>query len=92
MSWTGFLYNDDSIILEMIQLKSTDRIHGVYEVYFSEKRIGTFLIQDDGYYGFYTESDSGYWSSYALRLIADKLDEMNKEWDDQVKKDIGNGK
>ena len=76
----------------MIELKSSNRIQGVYEVHFNKKRIGTFLIQDDGYYGFYTESDSGYWSSYALRLIADKLDEVNKEWDDQVKKDIGNGK
>lgn len=74
----------------MIQINYV--MDGIYAVYFNQKKIGTFVIQDDGYYGFYTESDSGYWSSYALRLIADKLDEMNKEWDEQVKKDIGNGK
>ncbi len=65
---------------------------GIYNIYFNQKCIGCFTIQDDGYLGFYPDEPSGYWSSYALRLIADKLDEMNKEWDDQVKKDIGNGK
>lgn len=63
---------------------------GIQAVYFNEKKIGVFVVQDDGYYGFYTEDNSGYWSSYSLRLIADKLDEFNKEWDDQVKRDIGN--
>ena len=90
MSWTGFLYNDDSIILEMITTVNTTP--GVYKVYFNQKFLGIFAVQDDGYLQFLTDEPSGYWSSYALRLIADKLDEMNKEWDDQVKKDIGNGK
>lgn len=67
-------------------------IDGVYLVYFNKKKLGEFVVQDDGFFGFYTSEPSGYWSSYALRLIADKLDELNKEWDDQVKKDIGNGK
>lgn len=67
-------------------------IDGVYLVYFNKKRLGEFIVQDDGFFGFHTSEPSGYWSSYALRLIADKLDEMNKEWDEQVKKDIGNGK
>ena len=44
-------------------------------------------MQDDGYLGFYVVGD-GYWSSYALRLIADKLDEMNKTWDDHIKENI----
>ncbi len=83
-------YNGNSIVLEMINLEYV--IDGVYGVYFNQKCIGRFTIQDDGYFGFYTNEPSGYWSSYALRLIADKLDELNKEWDEQVKKDIGNGK
>jgi hypothetical protein len=61
---------------------------GVYAVYFKEKCIGRFTIQDDGYLGFYTNEPSGYWSSYALRLIADKLDEMNKEWDEYINKNL----
>ena len=52
-------------------------IDGVHTVYFNKKQIGVFTMQDDGYLGFYVVGD-GYWSSYALRLIADKLDEMNK--------------
>lgn len=90
MSWISVLYNDDSIILEMINLEYV--IDGVYLVYFNKKKLGEFIVQDDGFFGFHTSEPSGYWSSYALRLIADKLDEINKEWDDQVKKDIGNGK
>lgn len=90
MSWTSSLYNVYSIILEMINIKYV--IDGVYLVYFNKKKLGEFVIQDDGFFGFYTNEPSGYWSSYALRLIADKLDEVNKEWNEQVKKDIGNGK
>jgi hypothetical protein len=62
-------------------------IDGVHTVYFNKKQIGVFAIQDDGYLGFYGVGD-GYWSSYALRLIADKLDEMNKTWDDHIKENI----
>jgi len=62
-------------------------IDGVHAVYFNKKEIGVFAIQDDGYFGFYGAGD-GYWSSFALRLIADKLDEMNKAWDDHIKENI----
>jgi hypothetical protein len=90
MSWISFLYNDGSIILEMITVTLTTPTAG--EIYFNQKYLGIVTVQEDGYFGYYSTEPSGYWSSYALRLIADKLDEMNKEWDEQVKKDIGNGK
>ena len=61
----------------------------VYEVYFNSAILGEFVIQEDGYYGFIAYNNTNYWSSYALRLLSDKLDEINKEWDQQVKKDIG---
>jgi hypothetical protein len=64
-------------------------VDGIHTVYFNKKIIGSFVIQDDGYYGYYTTETSGYWSSYALRSIADALDKLNKDWDEQVKKDIG---
>jgi hypothetical protein len=63
---------------------------GIHKVYFNQKLIGFFVTQDDGYLQFLINEPSGYWSSYALRHIADKLDEMNKEWDEQVKKDLQN--
>lgn len=90
MSRISILYNDGSIILEMITVTLTTPTAG--KMYFNQKYLGIVAVQDDGYYGFLSNEPSGYWSSYALRLIADKLDEMNKEWDEQVKKDIGNGK
>lgn len=90
MPWISFLYNDGSIILEMITVELTTPTAG--KVYFNQKYLGIVVVQDDGYYGFLSNEPSGYWSSYALRLIADKLDEMNKDWDEHIKKDIGNGK
>ena len=63
-------------------------IDGVYAVYFNKKRLGAFVIQDDGYFGFYPDDLKGYWSSNALRLIADKLDEINAAWDEYIDKNL----
>ena len=82
--------NGGTNILEMIHLSYVT--NGVHLVYFNRKVIGKFIMQDDGYYGYYTTETSGYWSSYALRGIADALDEINREWDEQIKKDLGDGK
>lgn len=46
------------------------------------KKIGTFELSEDGYYYFYT--DGGFWQSWALKDIANKLDEVNKPFDDSV--------
>ena len=61
---------------------------GEYTVYFKKKILGSFIRQDDGYYGYETVETSGYWSSYALRGIADALDKINQEWDEQIKKHL----
>lgn len=90
MSWISFLYNDGSTFLEMIKLEYV--ADGSYVVYFNKKVIGNFVIQDDGYFGYYPNEISGYWSSYALRLIANKLDEINKEWDEYIKNNLMDGK
>ena len=83
---TSSLYNANSINLEMIHLSYVTK--GVHLVYFNRKVIGKFIMQDDGYYGYYTTETSGYWSSYALRGIADALDKINQEWDEYVKKNL----
>ena len=73
--------------MEMIETNYV--IDGVHAVYFNKKRLGAFVVQDDGYFGFYPDDDlKGYWSSHSLRLIADKLDEMNKTWDEYIDKNL----
>jgi hypothetical protein len=39
---------------------------------------------DDGYYEFWPDLRGGYIPVWALRSIADKLDELNKEWHEHV--------
>jgi hypothetical protein len=57
----------------------------------SNKLIGTFELDIDGYYYYCERKDlNGFWDSHILRLIADKLDEVNKPWDESVKEDICN--
>lgn len=61
----------------------------LYEALFSQnsKTLGFFDRDIDGYFYFEDyKSQNGVWSSYALRAIADKLDEINKDWDEQIKK------
>lgn len=40
--------------------------------------VGTFEMDCDGYYYFWANDSPGSWTSYSLRVIADKLDEVNK--------------
>jgi len=66
---------------------------GIYTVYFNKKKvIGSFVMQDDGYFGYYPNEISGYWSSHALRLVANELDELNKEWNEYIEKNLTDGK
>ena len=57
----------------------------VYNVIASNgKNIGKFELDVDGYFYFWDNKDSGAWSSYSLRLIADKLDGINKPFKENV--------
>ena len=48
--------------------------------------IGIFMKMEDGYYSFKLKDSGGYFiDSYDLRLLADKLDAENKEWNDLMK-------
>jgi hypothetical protein len=49
--------------------------------------LGRIYREIDGYYVFVTWV-SGYWESPLLRAIADKLDEMNAEWDEEVRRGL----
>lgn len=51
--------------------------------------LGTFELDIDGYYYFWNKSENnGSWSSYSLRLIADKLDEINAPWKDKINEEF----
>lgn len=68
-----------------------------YNVFWSNgKHIGNFEIDNDGMFYFWADDYlAGSWSSYSLRVVADKLDEINKpfkeivdEYFDQERKDF----
>lgn len=50
---------------------------------------GSIIMGDDGYYEFWPNQRQGYWPSWAMRDIADKVDALNKEWDETVAKELG---
>lgn len=53
--------------------------------YFNEIYLGYAYQEIDGLYVFvFKASDEGSWSGYALRWIADKLDELNKDWNKNI--------
>jgi len=51
-------------------------------------KLGYAYAEVDGYYVFVPETRNGFWSSYTLRMIAERLDELNAEWDLKVKTDL----
>lgn len=67
----------------MITTKQTNS--NLHEASFNENPIGHFVRDVDGYF-YYSPSADGLWGEYELRLIADKLKEMNAEWDAEVAK------
>jgi len=71
----------------MIYLSEKNK-HGTYVVYWENGvNIGEFIIGDDGYYVYFPIQKYGYITSYFMRAIADKLDELNKDWDKIVRSD-----
>ena len=51
--------------------------------------IGHAYVEVDGYYGFvFKEGSAGFWDANVLRMIAERLDELNEEWDKKVTKDL----
>lgn len=62
-----------------------------YDVYFNNgKYLGKFQLDINGDYYYMAKKAlyGTYWSSYALRLIADKLDELNREISIDIDNDI----
>lgn len=67
----------------------------IYEVFLKQSVsavcIGTFETDVDGYYKWFpVPSNGGFLDSPLLHLVASKLDELNQDWDNEVKS-ISNG-
>jgi hypothetical protein len=62
------------------------KINNHYDVIFMNGvKIGEICVEADGYYVFWSNPElSGFWDSAPMRVISDKLDELNKDWDQQV--------
>jgi len=54
-------------------------------MYFNKIYLGDVIQDEGGFYNFIFSNDNqGLWTSYSLRLIAEKLDGLNKEWNDEI--------
>jgi uncharacterized protein (DUF2164 family) len=52
-------------------------------VYFNRVHLGEFIRDNDGFFYYVdTVKDGGMWSSNSLKMIANKLDEINKPHED----------
>ena len=52
------------------------------------KLIGELIMDVDGYFYFWPADNNGAWAANHLRELANKLDELNKEWNKQVEKEL----
>lgn len=66
-----------------------DHGRGIFKVKINKVSCGTLEPKEDGYWDWYPVLRTGYIPAWVLRAIADKLDEINKLWDEQVKQDVG---
>jgi hypothetical protein len=71
----------------MITLKEAGR--GKCYVYASEEVcLGEIYQEIDGFYYWQAQANGGCYAAHNLRHIADKLGELNKAWNDQVRQDL----
>ncbi len=53
----------------------------------NNKHLGYAYQEVDGFYVFQFEDNNGCWSDYSLKAISDKLFELNKNWNEHLKKE-----
>lgn len=70
-------------------IKVSDGKHDVF--YENGVKIAEFIMDVDGYFKLFLESNGGFYESWILRLVCDKLDEVNKPWDNIIKNDLNIG-
>jgi hypothetical protein len=61
-----------------------------YQVFVETAYIGDFLKDVDGYFYYWPPpNQGGCFVAWLLRALADKLDEINKDWNEQVGREVG---
>lgn len=51
--------------------------------------LGNFIRDVDGYFVFFIDDkNNGSWDVYTLRLVADELDKLNKEWNEFIMENL----
>jgi len=77
-----------------MEIKLEKITESIYKVYIKDSvYLGTFELDSDGLYKYWESKKlSGAWGSYELKLIAEKLDELNKPFDDSVEEYFEKGK
>lgn len=66
-------------------IKFTKQDNDVYKLtFYTGIEMGEFYKEIDGYYVYWPIQRNGFWESYVLRIIADKLDELNEPYDKEV--------
>lgn len=69
-------------------LLTFEKVGDSYQVIAWNRKIaGHIEMAEDGYQVFWPCTGDGFWEAHYLREIADKLDELNKEWDWVVQND-----
>lgn len=58
----------------------------LYLVLIQNVYVGRFIRDVDGYFYYDPSIGDGLWSEYELRLIVDKLRELNRPWNDHLDK------
>jgi hypothetical protein len=61
----------------------------VYSIWFEKLEIGKAVREVDGYFYFDPYGRKSLWSDYSLRWIADCITELNRPWDEQIKRYLG---
>lgn len=72
--------------MENLTLKPADGRN--YKMVWNESiEIGQAIIDVDGFYYFLPNTNNGgLWQSHVLKAIAEKLDDLNKEWNEHISK------
>lgn len=78
----SFVVLDDGSLLYNYKIGPNGLITGVF--------VGQIVQEVDGYYHWVAGSMTGLWTANALNEIANVLNEMNRNWDDQVRRDLSN--
>ena len=73
----------------MTKLYVEDLKKGVKILTNGQSKIGEFITDVDGYWVYYPEPEcGGYYNEWFLKKLLQVLENMNRDWDEQVKKDL----